>query len=198
MKSESIVLMDISASSSAFAGGEITTALSPFTWYGATNSWENRMLCTPSIPETVTLVPPSIGPQLGNKRALVNESGSLLRCMPLNVKSCSLLLISIEKFPPNFGLTEQIALDDVTHAALDVFAESPTLQTNLFSTNLLPVTVTYVCVSNARTLGTTLCKTGMSWYSNTESDFVGLAPCSWLISTAIRLISLRAGALHWT
>jgi hypothetical protein len=155
MKSESSLLNDTSATCSESTGGEMACTLLPITWCGVTDSRENRMLCTPSIPDSVTIVPPAIGPQLGDKRALVNDSGSLLRTIPLDVKSRSLLLISIEKFPPNRGLTEQIALDDVNHAARDVCAESPNLQNNLFSANLLPVTVTYACVSNERNWGTT-------------------------------------------
>ena len=55
-------------------------------------------------PSRVTRVPPAEGPQLGLIRTVRYESESRRRMKPLDVKSCWLLLTSIEKLPPSLGL----------------------------------------------------------------------------------------------
>ena len=88
------------------------------------------------------MVPPVVGPQLGANVTFIYESAGFCKINPLDVKSCWLLLTSIEKLPVSVGLTGQIAFEDVNQVPCNAFFVRPTLQNKLWCANPVPITVT--------------------------------------------------------
>ena len=141
MKSDTPTFNKTSAEPVASARGETKTVALEVLVRTEASSPAMLICLTSSIPFTVINEPPAIGPQLGDKNARLYESDDRCRMIPLDVKSCALLLISTETFPLSLGLAEHTAFEDVIQIAADAFIHNPTLQNKLSLAKPEPITV---------------------------------------------------------